>query len=384
MADTTAQAGAQVAGLPFTIASRVSKRQSFVISNVALAASAPVLPAGTPVQIPAVGYLKNLRLEVTATITGGTPSFTADAPWNLIQNVAFKNSAGQNLVAPLTGYEWYIVNKYDGTGAGVTTPYGRLQDAKIGRQYVATAASSVHFFLDIPLEFDASQALGAIPALASNRSYQLEITFASIATVFGATTPPTGVNVTVDATANYWDQPIGQTPGGVVQSTEPFGLGTLSLWQKENPPIAPGEQLTRSNNTGNIIRNLIYIARTSTGVRTDVDWTSIAELFVDNNPMLRYKKTEWQDDMVRQYGLDASALDAAGGLDTGVYVIPFHLLAGGTAGDPGNSRAQLLATLDATLLQLKGYNWGAGLAGGQLTVLTQAIAADNSAFVYSK
>jgi hypothetical protein len=369
------------AGLPFTIASRVSKRQSFTLANIPLAAAAPVLAPGTPVQIPAVGYLKNLRLEVTATITGGAPTFSADAPWNLIQQIAFKNSAGQNLVAPLSGYEWYIVNKYDGANAGINTPFGRLQDPKIGRQYAAVATTNIHFFLDIPLEFDAASGLGSIPALASNRSYQAEITFSAISTIFGGT-PPTSVSVTVDATANYWDVPVGTTPGGVVQSTEPFGLGTLSLWQKENPPLAPGEQLTRSNNTGNVIRTLIYIAKTATGARTDADWTNVAELYVDNNPMLRYKKTEWQDDMVRQYGYDAAALDAAGGLDTGVYVIPFHLLAGGTAGDPNNSRAQLLATLDSTLLQLKGYSWGVNVS--QLTTLTQAVASDNSAFIYSK
>lgn len=369
------------AALPFTIAARKSKRQSFTLPNVTLAASAPVIAAGTPVQIPAVGYLTALRLEFTVTNSGGAATYTADAPFNLVQNVSFKNSAGQNLVAPLTGYEWYIVNKYGAMGAGITSAVGRLSDPKLGRQYAAVATTNAHFFLDIPLEIDPSTGLGAIPALASNRSYQLEISFAAISTVWGGT-PPTAASVAVDATAVYWDVPVATTPGGVMQSTEPFGLGTLSLWQKENPPVAPGEQLTRSNNTGNSIRNLIFIARTAAGARTDADWSTIAELYVDNNPMLRYKKTEWQDDMVRQYGYDAAALDAAGGLDTGVYVIPFHVLAGGMAGDPGNSHAQYLATLDATLLQLKGYSWGASIS--QLAILTQAIASDNPAFIYSK
>lgn len=377
-------AGEVQAALPFTIAARKSKRQSFTLPAVTLASAAPTVAAGTPVQIPAVGYLSAIRLEVSVTTTGGgAATFTADAPFNLIQNVSFKNSAGQNLIAPLTGYEWYIVNKYGAMGAGITSAVGRLADPKVGRQYAATAtaAAAAHFFLDIPLEIDPSTGLGAIPALASNRSYQLEISFAAINTVFGGT-PPTTASVAVDATAVYWDVPVAQTPGGVMQVTEPFGLGTLSLIQKENPPVSPGEQLTRSNNTGNSIRNLIFIARTAAGARTDSDWSSVVELFVDNNPMLRYKKTEWQDDMVRQYGYDAAALDAAGGLDTGVYVIPFHVFAGGLAGDPGNSHAQYLATLDATLLQVKGYSWGASIS--QLAIITQAVASDNPAFIYSK
>lgn len=376
MADTPAQM------LPFGIAARVSTRQSFVLPNVALAASAPVTAAGTPVQIPAVGYLKSLRLEFTLEVDGGAPTFTADAPWNSIVNIAFKNSAGQNLVAPLTGYEWYLINKYGAQSAGLASAYGHLSDPKVGRQYSAVAATGAHFFLDVPLEIDPSNGLGAIPALASNRSYQLEIQFASIATIFGAVTPPTSATVSVDATANYWDVPVAMTPGGIAQGTEPFGLGTLSLWQKENPVVAPGEQLTRLNNTGNVIRNLVFVARTAAGARTDADWSGICELYVDNNPMFRFKKTEWQDFMVRAYGLTEASLDAAGGLDTGVYVIPFHVLAGGLAGDPSNSRAQLLATLDATQLQLKGYTWGPSIS--QLAVITEAVTAENAAFIYSK
>lgn len=124
----------------------------------------------------------------------------------------------------------------------------------------------------------------------------------------------------------------------------------------------------------------MFIARTASGVRTDADWSSIVELYVDNNPMLRLKKTEWQDALVRWYGLQAAALDSAGGLDTGVYVLPFHLLAGGLAGLPSNSNSQYLATLDATLLQLKGYAWGASIS--QLAVLTQAVSSPNPAFIY--
>lgn len=365
--------------LPFTIGARVSTRQSFSLS--ATLGAAPVTAVGSPVQIPAVGWLKSLRLEVTITNSGGTPTFQADAPFNVITNITLKNSAGQNLVAPLTGYEFYVINKYGGHAQGLASAYGRLADPKVGRQYAAVAATGSHFFLDVPLEIDASQGLGAIPALASNRSYQLELQFAAIATVFGGTIP-TAASVTVDATAVFWDVPAQVSPNGTPQADQPYGPNTLALWQKENPPVTPGEQLTRSNNTGNSIRNLIFIARTAAGARTDTDWTSVFELFVDNNPMLRLKKTEWQDYITRWYGLEATALDAANGLDTGVYVIPFHLLAGGLAGDPSNSRAQFLATLDATLLQFKGYNWGAGIS--QMTVLTEAVTAESPLYIYSK
>lgn len=365
--------------VPFTLASRASSRQSFSIPNVALAAATPVTPPGTPVQVPAVGWLRSLRFEVTLAGTGGTPTFAADAPWNIIQQISVKNAAGQPLIAPVSGYELYLINKYGAQGQGMASAYGTLSDPKNNRQYSATAPAA-HFFLDLPFEIDPSEALAAIPALASNRSYQVEVTLNAMSVIYSSA--PTSATVSLDVTANYWDVPVGTTPGNVQQQVDPFGAGTLSLWQKEQPVIAPGDQLTRSNNTGNVIRNLILVARTAAGARTDADFPSIMELYVDNNPMIRWKKTEWQDLMARVYGYNAAALDAAGGLDTGVYVFPFHALAGGLANDPSNSRAQLLPTLDATLLQFKGYGYGASIS--TLTVLTQAITSDNSAFIFSK
>lgn len=378
MADTAAP----VSILPFTIASRASSRQSLTFPNVALASAAPVTPQGAPGQVPAVGYMRKLRLEITGTASGGTPTFSGDAPFNVLSNIAVKNSAGQNLIAPMNGYELYIVNKYGAQGAGMPSAYGNLSDPKTGRQYTAVAATGFHFFLDLPFEIDPNSGLGSIPALASNRSYQIEIQLAAITTVWSATTPPTAVSVTVDMTAYYWDVPVAQTTGGQGQATVPFGDGTLSLWQKENPVVAPGDQLTKSNNTGNAIRNLIFIARTSAGARTDTDWPPVTELYVDNNPMLRWKKTEWQDMMIRAYGLDAASLDATQGLDTGVYVLPFHIFAGGLAGDPSNPRSQILPTLDATLLQLKGNGWGASIS--QVAFITQALYSPNAQYIYSK
>jgi len=365
--------------VPFTLASRASSRQSFSIPNITLSASAPVTPPGTPVQVPAVGWLRSLRFEVTLDGTGGTPAFAADAPWNVIQQISVKNAAGQPLIAPVTGYELYLINKYGAQGAGMVSAYGTLADPKNNRQYSATAPDA-HFFLDLPFEIDPSSGLGAIPALASNRSYQVEVTLNSMSAIYSA--QPTSAVVSLDVTANYWDVPPATTPGGAVQATDPFGAGTLSLWQKEVPVIAPGDQLTRSNNVGNVIRNIILTTRTAAGARTDADFPGIMELYVDNNPMIRLKKTEWQDLMARAYGYNATALDTAGGLDTGVYVFPFHVLAGGLSNDPSNSRAQLLPTLDATLLQFKGYGYGASIS--TLTVLTQAVTSDNSAFIYSK
>lgn len=377
MADTQQAAPA----LPFVQASRISERSSFMIANLALAAAAPVTAPSTPVQVPAVGYLRKLRMEVTGTLTGGgAATYNADAPWNVINSLTFKNSSGQSLIAPLTGWELYAYNKYGNIGRGLATGVGPSGDPKFGRQYSATT-TGFHFFLDVPFELDPTTALGSIPATASNRSYQLELNFAAISTIFGGTVP-TAVTVTVDATAIYWDTPVAATPGGVSQETDPVGAGTIAIVQKESSILSAGEMLTRINSTGNIIRQLIFIQRTSAGVRSDADWTGIFELFVDNSPMLRLKKTEWEDAMAAWYNYGATAKDVVGGLDTGLYVLPFDVLIGALAGDPDNSRAQLLPTLDATLLQAKGYSWGT--AGNTLTVLVQSVTGPSADLIFSK
>lgn len=109
MADTATAAPA----IPFPVASRVNVRQAFQVPATSLT-SGTVTPSGVPIQLPAVGYPKNLRLEVTVTGSGGTPSFTPDAPFNIFNNISLKNSAGQQLLASMGGYSWFLINKFGG------------------------------------------------------------------------------------------------------------------------------------------------------------------------------------------------------------------------------------------------------------------------------
>lgn len=382
MADTAVAAPA----IPFPVASRVNVRQAFQIPSTALGAG-NVTPSGVPIQLPAVGYPKNLRLEFNITGSGGTPSFVKDGPWNVVSNISLKNSAGQQLLASMGGYSWFTINKFGGVEQGLAAASGQSNDPRSGRQFSATAPAA-HFFLDVPFEFDAATGMGAIPAMASNRSYLLEITLASISTVYGVTTPPTAVNVTVDASVVYWDAPMALTTNSVSQGTEPFGMNlgadftTTAIWQSEFPNIAAGAQLPRSNNQGNTIRNMILIIRDNTGARLDTLWPAVTQFFFNNYPMLRLKKTEWQDFMVRAYQYFAAAFDVAGGLEEGVYVLPFHVFAGGVSGGVQNSRAQLLPTEDGSLLQFQMNDVGATV--GTLQILTQSIATPDPRVIFSR
>ena len=373
-ATATPAAGRQAAAaLPFAIASRRMTRFSFNAGQFTLGAGSqtPI----SPVQVPAVGYLSHINLEVTVTGTGGTaPAFTADAPFNVLAAVEFKTASGNDIIVPVTGYQLYLVNKY-----GCQFSQAPWSDVKANRQYSATSPNA-HFFLAIPLEIDSSNGLGAIPALASNRSYQLQLTLAAQSAV--TTSNPTLV-VTVTGTAYYWSQPTDSTNTGVAQQSAPNGLGTLSQWQLETPPITPGDKYIKSNNVGNVLRCLIFTLRNAAGARIDAaGWPQVSEVYLDNDPMFYLTQTEWEYIMATTYGFNSVAKDAALGLDTGVYVLPFFALGAGVAGDPMQSRSQYLPTLDASLLQLRGTSFGANAS--TLEILTNSVIPTSASVLYSK
>lgn len=371
------QSGGQpVASLPFPIASRRMTRFSFNAGTFTLnaAAATPI----SPIQIPAVGYLSHINLEVTLTGTGGAaPAYTADAPFNVLAAVEFKTASGNDIIVPLTGYQLYLLNKY-----GCQFSQAPWSDVKANRQYSAVAGVSPtsHFFLAIPLEIDSATALGAIPALASNRSYQLQLTLAAVSTVLSGAP---AVTVAVVGTAYYWSQPADSTNTGVQQQSAPNGLGTLSQWQLEAPPVTPGDKYIKSNNVGNVLRCIIFTLRNAAGARIDANgWPGVSEIYLDNDPMFYLTQNEWEYIMAITYGFNASAKDVVLGLDTGVFVLPFFALGAGVAGDPMATRSQLLPTLDASLLQLRGTSFGAN--SSTLEIITNSIIPTSASVLYQK
>ena len=360
---------AQVPAIPFRIASRRQTRQAFTPPVVALSASAS--SQLSPIEVPATGYLSTIRLEVSGAWSGGGAgtAFNADAPFNVISSVGVRSADGTPIITPIGGYALYLINKYGSVGFS-----GNAQDPKNSISYSATggtATGTFTFFLSLPFEFDKGTGLGSIPALASNRSYVIDVTLAAISTVFGATNTPTGVNLTLKGYSEYWAQPAAANSLGQAQETAPQGLGTLARWQLETPVITAGDKYVKSNNVGGTLRNHILVLRTAAGARTDSDWPTVFQLYLDNEPQFYLTKTYFKDWMTRYYNLTATSLDAVNGLDTGVFVLPYHALLGGVAGDSEASRGQLLNTNSASLLQFYGSSFGA--SASTLEVYTQTI-----------
>ena len=59
-------------------------------------------------------YLEALIFDVTLTTAGNsaTVAFAADSPWQVISQIKLDDPAGQSIIAPITGYQLYTLNKY--------------------------------------------------------------------------------------------------------------------------------------------------------------------------------------------------------------------------------------------------------------------------------
>jgi hypothetical protein len=367
-----ASSGQTAPALPFEIASRVATRFSFTTGTVTIqaAANTPI----NPIQIPAVGFLAGIMLQVTQVTTAGT-GLTADAPFTGLATVELRTAAGNDLIVPVTGYQLYLINKY-----GAQYSAAPWSDVKASFNYSSTNTAQ-SYFLFVPAQIDADNGLGTLPALASNRSYQLALTAGSAT---ATATASTGGSITVNGTAYYWTEPTAATPGGVPQTTQPDGLGTMLQWQLEQPPVTPGDKYIKHQNVGNVLHTVIYTLRNSSGVRIDAaGWPSVCEFYFDNNPLFYLTQAEWQEFMARRwYGFDASTKDVVKGLDTGVYVLPFFAMGSGRASNGENTRAQLLPTLDSSLVQLRGTSWGA--SASTLEIITGSVIPTDAASLYAK
>lgn len=347
--------------IPFKIAGRQSSRQAFSSSVANLAAGLVPL---SPIPIQPSGFIRWINLEVTIASTGGTPTFAADAPFNVLNSIEFRNAAGNDIIPPVTGYQLFLMNKY-----GCQMAAAPFSDPRNHRQYT-TSGGNAHFYLAIPLEIDPSNGYGSIPALAANRVYQLNVTLSALSQIY--TSAPTSATVTINATTYYWTEPPREGPHGMRQATHPNGVGTTAQWQIEQPSVNPGDRKIKSNNVGNLIRLLIFTIRNSSGVRIDTNGVpALSEILVDNAPLFYLPAAEWEWFMALNYGFTAATKDVAVGLDTGVYVMPFFALTEGLAGVNAGHRGQYLSTLDSSLLELRGTSWGSAVSG--VEILTQSV-----------
>lgn len=337
---------AAVAANSFT---KASKRitEPFADITRALSASAQTVPQ---IDVPANGYLRSIVLDVEVSGTTGA-TYNDDAPWNVLENVTLSDVNGQPIVM-LSGFDLYLANLYGG--------YVAHADPKDYPGY-ASSGTGFSFQLRIPVEIVQRNALGCLANLNAAMTYKVKITLAPIASVYASN--GTGASLHLRATCESWSNPLAADMFGVPNTTTPPALGTTQNWSEYVAPVTVGQNTIRLPRVGNVIRNLVFVNRDSSGDRTDTGLPSELSLLIDGN---QWRRNSFAYELQRMYELYSYG---TGDRPAGVWVLP---LTDDFDGMPGDELGDYwLQTSGATRLELQ----GAFSAAGSLTVITNDILA---------
>ncbi|MER7515372.1 hypothetical protein [Streptomyces sp. NPDC126499] len=315
-----------------------------------------------PYVVPAYGYLRNIVLDVHAFGGSGTGVTAAeDAPWSVISEIALVDTNGTPVVGPFSGYDLYLVNKYGG--------YVYASDPKLSPIYSGVAASDggFRFCLRVPAELSAQDGLGSLPNTSAASTWKVRITLAPANHVYG-TTPSHLPSVRIRIHLEAWSQPSRTDLQGNLMAQAPPAVGTTSYWSKITLPVSNGFNTLRLLRVGALIRNLLFVCRDAADSRSEGDamFPDTTSLFCDTRLLKTYQKDLWKHEMFRKTGFSAP-IEAANGLDSGVYVENYCPHLDGRAGD--ELHHHYLATTQSTRCELT----GSFSAGGTLTVLTNDV-----------
>lgn len=331
-------------------------------------------------------FLAAIEVEVIVTTAGNSAAvaFTADAPWNIIQQIKLDDPAGQSILAPISGYGLYLLNKY-----AVDTQCGFDPKTDPGFSAVTgtgATGGSISFRLVIPVENRHRDAFGALNNSAANQRYLVTLTTATAANVVYSTSPTTvPTSIQFNFTQQYWTSPpsvIVSSSGQTSVQQTPTGLGSVCFtrYERHNEVSGGGSPQFQLNNVGDYIAQLVFVLRNSSNARDAADWPPEFDFWVNDFQTQALTTTQWLKKMARFYNYDRAAAEAAGGLDTGVFVL-YQL--NGVFDEQCNfaTPSQILPTDATTKLQVRGSVWGA--SASYLEVYTRLIKPSSGAALFN-
>lgn len=363
---------AAAAAIPFTRGSSLATMADAKLSTVLTAGST------NQVQLQTNAFLENLVLDVTATTSGNsaTVAFANDAPFSVISQIKLDDPAGQSIIAPITGWQLFTLNKYlPDTDCDFDPCRDPNYSAVTG---TGGTGGSFSFRLVVPIEFRRRDALGALNNSAANQRYLLTITLISSFSSLYSTAPTTLFsNISLNIYQQYWTSPPASittsTGSSPVQGT-PAGLGTVAFvrYERHNEVSGGGQPQIQLNNVGDYISEIIWTLRDSSNVRDAADWPTEFDFWINDFQVRADSSNDWQRGMARFYGYNgaATAKPTAGSLDNGVYVSYYwqSLFDASVNFAPAN---QLLPTDATTKLQVRGSTFGS--SASYLEVVTRMV-----------
>lgn len=299
------------------------------------------------------GWIRGVWADFTMTVTGqatNSVSFHNDNPWSVINKVTLKDLGQQEIIGPIGGYDWMTLDK-----AGA---YQEVSDPRSDLTYTATTgtgstAGSFTFSLYLPFEWVIRDGLG----VAENQSkpgWTIEIWMDSQANTYNQVPSVEGTLTIAWYPVSYTD-PIAAAPsGGRPFAQSPPLSGTLQYWRTENDVQPSGSsEYDLVNGIGFPLRNIIYkVIDTSSGIRSDTDFPSPAQLNYGNVILFNKSQTRWISEMGRDFGWTVTGGNAAQSYEVGVRIVYFTK---DIINKPGAElRYRYLDTQTNTLVRLSG------------------------------
>lgn len=329
------------------------------------------------------GWIAGIWFDFQMSVTGNATnnvSFHNDQPFSVINKMTLRDLGQQPVIGPLSGYDWFLLNKFGGyQAAGAADP--RADVTYSVTTGTGATAGSFTFSLFLPFEFVHRDALGTADNT-SKPGWSVELWVDSQANTYNQV-PSTMGSLTVRAYPQGYTKPLSAAPTGRGYAQSPPRPGTRQYWASEGGEAYNG-QFTYDliNGISFPLRNIIYKAiDASAGTRAagDADFPDPVTLLYGNVQLLSSRsKNRWKSTMGRQFGLTSTAPDTANGLEAGVYVYPRTIDFSLSAGD--ELRYRYLDTKQGTLLRLAGNanasmllyaltNWIKPASGGYYSLL---------------
>lgn len=250
--------------LRFSSGAREAQTPVFYQVSQQLATSAVTLPLA---EIPPGNWLAEASLFFTVTSAGNAANVAlqADAPWSLLQEVAWLDAAG-NAIHSVTGYDLYLINLLGGY-AFSTDPVSSPWYSALTTGAGATAGSG-QFLLHIPIEIIQRDGIGVYPNGGSNATTRIRIVLAPSTAVY-STAPTTLPTVAVYGISRGYQLPAVDSPAGTPYATEPPGVGTFQQWSRIAYDFAAGDRTIPLQRKGQTFRTLLFVFRDNTGARSN-------------------------------------------------------------------------------------------------------------------
>lgn len=325
-------------------------------------------------EVPPSGFLRGVYVMVdgvSLTNVATVENENNNAPFSVIDSIAFEDTNSKPIVGPFNGYDLYIVNKYGG--------YFNSSDPKAASNYtnVTGAAGTItfNFVLRIPVELVARDAVGALPNKSGTNKFKVRIRLAPIAAVY-STAPTNAPTVRVRMVQDGWYEPNQTDLKGRPLAQNPPAVQTTQFWTKGTYAQNTGDQRIQvQQGLGYLLRNLVFInypaATLARDLTSDGDFPDPATLQFEANDMITRPLALWQHLIAQQYGYTGTT-EAANGRDFSVYPVPFTLDFGLAPG--AETRRGYLPTSDASRLEFRG-SFGAQT---NFTVLANYVAPANA------